>query len=137
MPKIRMAGIGTVEYDDGVIGGSKGHRTMPDLKTMSRKELMKLRADVDKAISAAGERDRRNALKAAEEAVREHGLTLAEIAPLVAAEPRTRMGAKAEISVRYRNLDDPEQTWSGRGRRPRWIYRAEAAGRSIDELWVG
>ncbi|EYD75330.1 DNA-binding protein, H-NS family [Rubellimicrobium mesophilum DSM 19309] len=107
-----------------------------DLEMKSREELMKLRADLEKAISAAGERDRRNALEAAEDAVREHGFTLAEIAELAARGARATRRPRADSAVRYRNRDNPEQTWSGRGRRPRWIHEAEAAGRSLKELQV-
>ena len=113
---------------------------MFDFETMSREELVRLRANLEKAISSAGERDRRNALRAAEAAVREHGFTLADIAQLAArgaGSARTARRAKAEGAPAYRNPDNPEQTWSGRGRRPRWIHEAEAAGRSLEDMRVG
>jgi DNA-binding protein H-NS len=37
---------------------------------------------------------------------------------------------------RYRNPDNAEQTWSGRGRRPRWIHDAEASGRSLPDMEI-
>ncbi len=114
---------------------------MTDYETMSRKELMTLRANIDKAIAAVGDRDRRNALKAAEAAVREHGFTLDELMPLMGG-TRGR-GRRAESASsgpanapRYRNPDNSEQTWSGRGRRPRWVHEAEAAGRSLPDMEI-
>jgi DNA-binding protein H-NS len=113
---------------------------MTEFENMSRKELMALRSNIDKAIAAVGDRDRRNALKAAEDAVREHGYTLAELTPFVGAAPaRGRRRATPEgtgNAARYRNPENPEQTWSGRGRRPRWVHEAEAAGRSLDDLRI-
>lgn len=114
---------------------------MTEFESMSRKELMALRANIDKAIAAVGDRDRRNALKAAEEAVREHGYTLAELGPFVGGSGpgRGRRRTAAEgtgNAARYRNPENPEQTWSGRGRRPRWVHEAEAAGRSLDDLRI-
>ena len=114
---------------------------MSEYENMSRKELMALRANIDKAIAAVGDRDRRNALKAAEDAVREHGYTLAELTPFLGQAPGRgrRRGGQAEgggNAPRYRNPDNPEQTWSGRGRRPRWVHEAEAAGRSLDDLRI-
>lgn len=50
-----------------------------DLNTMSRDDLAKLRADVDRAIAGAAERDRRAAREAAEAAAREHGFSLADL----------------------------------------------------------
>ena len=113
---------------------------MTEFETMSRKELMALRANIDKAIAAVGDRDRRNALKAAEDAVREHGYTLAELSPFVGGGPargRRRAASEGGTNVpRYRNPENSEQTWSGRGRRPRWVHEAEAAGRSLDDLRI-
>ena len=40
---------------------------MIDLEGMSRSDLVKLRADVDKAIAGVADREKRAALKAAEE----------------------------------------------------------------------
>ena len=63
---------------------------------MSRQDLMKLRADLDRAISVAGERDKRNALKAAEAAVCEHGYNLAEIARMTSTGSPGLKRAKSE-----------------------------------------
>jgi DNA-binding protein H-NS len=117
---------------------------MTDYETMSRKELMSLRANIDKAIAAVGDRERRSALKAAEAAAREHGYTLDELADLMGgSKGRSRRAAGAGASSsgpanapRYRNPDNPEQTWSGRGRRPRWLHDAEAAGRSLEDMAI-
>ena len=113
---------------------------MNEFESMSRKELMQLRTNIDKAIATVGDRDKRNALKAAEDAAREHGFTLVELMPLMN-QGRARRGRpegeQAPASTpRFRNPDNPEQTWSGRGRRPRWFHEAEAAGRPLEDLMV-
>lgn len=113
---------------------------MTDYENMSRKELMTLRANIDKAIASVGDRERRDALKAAELAARERGFTLDELVGLLGgAKGRGRRAARASAPAnapRYRNPDNAEQTWSGRGRRPRWIHDAEAAGRSLSDLEI-
>ena len=110
---------------------------MTDYETMSRKDLMKLRADIDRAIATVGDRDKRNALKAAEDAAREHGFSLTDIMPLMGSPKRGRAAGAEAAAPRFRNPDDHAQTWSGRGRRPRWFNEAEAAGRPIDDLRAG
>lgn len=35
---------------------------------------------------------------------------------------------------KYRNPNDPTQTWTGRGKRPRWLLTLVEAGRDIREL---
>ena len=51
-----------------------------DLETMSLEDLRELRAQIDRAISSFTERRRRDAVAAAEEAIRKHGFnSLSEV----------------------------------------------------------
>ncbi len=106
-----------------------------DLDSLSRADLAKLRADVDRAIAGAAE------------AAREHGFSLAELTG--GASPGRATGAKragrsgtsdssspAPSEAKYRNPENPEQTWSGRGRRPQWVHGATANGRALEELAI-
>jgi DNA-binding protein H-NS len=69
------------------------------------------------------------------------GLSLDELlrSPASAGRPsgkarQTRKGAPAASpAIKYRNPDTSE-TWSGRGRMPKWMARAEQSGRSRDEF---
>ena len=45
---------------------------------------------------------------------------------------KTRRGAKAK----FRNPADHAQTWSGRGKRPRWLVAAVKSGRKIEEFRI-
>lgn len=104
-----------------------------ELGSMSRKELDKLREDVDRALQAAEARDRNEALKAAERAVAEFGFTLSEVSTGTKAKSPTK-GTRAK--AKYRNPNDPTQTWSGRGRKPGWIHDALARGSDITDLEI-
>ena len=117
-----------------------------DLNSLSRADLAKLRADIDRAITGAAEREMRAAREAAEAAAREHGFSLADLTSGVgASSARSKgrksagaassgVGASEAREVRYRNPEDHSQTWSGRGRRPAWYSEALAAGRVIEDL---
>ena len=37
---------------------------------------------------------------------------------------------------KYRNPDNPAQTWSGKGKRPAWVKAALAAGKSLESLEI-
>lgn len=100
-----------------------------NLNAMSRKELLKLKRDVEKAIRAAEQKDKRKALEAAERAAAEFGFSLSELSGAV----KTR-GSKA--TPKYRNPDNPSQTWTGRGRKPAWFLQAMARGVDISELEI-
>ena len=116
-----------------------------DFNSMTRAELIELRGQLDKAIAAAGDRDRQRALKAAEDLAREHGFSLAELVPGTdkgrsgSGKRGSRSAASASSApsqAKYRNPENPDQTWSGRGRRPQWVHDATANGRALEELAI-
>ena len=96
-----------------------------DLNSMSRKELQKLRRDVDKAIATLADREKKAALDAAEKAAAAHGFTLAELAVAT----KKGRSAKSKAPAKYRNPEDPSQTWTGKGRQPEWFKAGVAAGK--------
>lgn len=100
-----------------------------DLDQMSLKELRELRGKLDRAISSYEDRKRREALAAIEEAAREHGFNLAE---LTGAKPR-RSGT---VAPKYANPQDPTMTWTGRGRKPRWVQENLEGGKQLDDLLI-
>ncbi len=102
-----------------------------DLKIMSRKELNKLKDDIEKALRDAEIRERQQALKAAEKAVAEFGFSLDELAGA-----KTGGGTAGKKNPKYRNPDNPEQTWSGRGRKPQWVHEVLGRGIELSDLKI-
>lgn len=45
-------------------------------------------------------------------------------------------GARAKVAPKYRNPNDPDETWSGRGRQPKWMQQLQAEGMTLDELTI-
>lgn len=39
-------------------------------------------------------------------------------------------------SIKYRNTDNNEETWTGRGRKPTWLVDALAAGRDLEDFAI-
>lgn len=118
----------------------------PDFENMTRAELVELRGQLDKAIASAGERDRQKALKAAEDLAREHGFSLADLVPGAGGKGGRSGGAKrgsrptatasAPSEAKYRDPENADRTWSGRGRRPAWVNEALANGRVLTDLAI-
>ncbi len=110
----------------------------PDLKSMSRKELEKLQADIEKALRKLAEKEKKAALAAAEKAAAAHGFSLAEItgeAPM-RKKRQAKSGAKTVSAPKYKNPADPDQTWTGKGRQPEWFKAALKAGTSPDAMEI-
>ena len=104
-----------------------------DYMTMNRKDLESHRKDLDKAMSSLDDRERKAALAAAEKAAAEHGFSLSDI---VAGGGRSQTKGRAKGVPKYRNPADPSQTWTGKGRRPKWILEAEEAGRPVSDFEI-
>jgi len=101
----------------------------PDLDAMSLADLRKLKKDVERAIESYQERRRFEAATELESLAREKGFTLAELTGAVRKKRKV-------VAVKYRHPDDSSLTWSGRGRRPRWVTAALARGVSLETLAV-
>ncbi|KAF0675312.1 H-NS histone family protein [Profundibacterium mesophilum] len=99
-----------------------------DLERMSQQELEKLRTEVDNAIRTHDARRRAQARKAAETAAKEHGFSLDEL--------MVRDKKPKKSPARYRNPEDPSQTWTGRGRQPGWIKSALENGGSLEDFAI-
>lgn len=102
-----------------------------NLDAMSRKELLELQTSVNAALKDAEQRERREALEAAEKAAAEFGFSLAELSS-----DSKKGGKTGKASAKYRNPANPEQTWSGRGRKPQWIHDALTSGADISDLEI-
>ena len=99
-----------------------------DLDSLSLKDLRELRNKLDRAISTYEDRRKREALVAVENAAREFGFNLAE---LTAAKQ-----ARSKVAPKYANPQDPDATWTGRGRKPRWVQEALDAGKTLESLEI-
>lgn len=111
-----------------------------DLKTMSRKELEKLLADVKKALASAKARDQRAAKKAAARAAAEFGFSLNDIAETAAPLPKKKKNkakaAKKPSKPVFSNPEDATQTWTGKGRQPNWYREQVATGTDPETMRI-
>jgi DNA-binding protein H-NS len=47
-----------------------------------------------------------------------------------------RGGARGAVAPKYRNPDNPAETWAGRGLRPRWLTAAMKGGKSLEDFAI-
>lgn len=93
-----------------------------DLSGYDLAELKGLQFDIEQEIKRRARDERERARE------RIHALAAGAGIPLDALVDKT--------VPRYRNPADSGQTWTGRGRQPRWIAEALASGRSLDEFKI-
>lgn len=101
-----------------------------NLNAYSLKELKELQSQVAKAIANFEDRRKKDALVELEEKAREMGFSLAELTGAVTVRKRAPAVAK------YANPADNSDTWSGRGRKPRWFSAALASGKKPDDMAI-
>ena len=120
-----------------------------DLSTYTLPELRRLQSKVESEIRRRSDVTRRTLIKRMQKMAADEGLSLDDLlegsTPASAeAKPATKRGrrpgtktakaAKPAPVVKYRNPTNPDQGWSGRGRKPQWALDWIAQGKSLDEL---
>ena len=100
-----------------------------NLDQMTLKEMRDLQAKLERAINSFEERKRRNAIAAVESVAREHGFHLADLT----AGKTHRTG---KVAPKYSNPNDPTMTWTGRGRKPRWVQESLDEGKTLDDMLI-
>lgn len=101
-----------------------------DLTNLSRKELLSLSKDIEKALADAEARDRKAALEAAKAAASEFGFTLDEISGT----GKSSQYRRTVSEPKYYNPKDPTQTWTGKGRKPNWFTAELNAGTNPSDM---
>jgi DNA-binding protein H-NS len=88
--------------------------------TQSLKDLLKQREALEKAIADARQNEIASAVTKVREIVAEYGLTAQDIFPGRAGKSAGAKASGNKVAAKYR---DPAtgQTWTGRGKAPKWI----------------
>ena len=86
-----------------------------NIDKMGLKDLLDLEAKLDKAIAAARERERSDVKQKIEALVQNAGFSVTEL-----------FGGRGSlkgrtVAAKYVNPENRAETWTGRGRKPRWL----------------
>ena len=100
-----------------------------NLKSMSINRLQVLRDQVDAVLSSKIADERRS--------VQEQ---LSRLDSLVGTGVRAkgigRGGIRGAVAPKYRNPENPAETWAGRGLKPRWLQAALKAGGKLEDFSI-
>lgn len=64
------------------------------------------------------------------------GMSVEELLALNGTGKKKKAGKMTVGEAKFRNPDDPQQTWTGRGKRPRWLQDALAGGAELEDFAV-
>jgi len=103
-----------------------------NLEDMSLEELKSLQKDVNKAIDSYEKRMRDLAKQELESiALEKFGFKLEELVS-----DKLTKKTKKPVPAKYQHPENPSLTWSGRGRKPKFVLEHLDNGGSLDDLLI-
>lgn len=94
---------------------------MVDLQSLSTKELISLRAQVEDLLPKKQEEALRALRQRIAELVAAEGYSLQEVLQPMLQAKKAGGRRRTSRTVKYRHPDNPSLTWSGRGKKPNWL----------------
>lgn len=104
------------------------------ISKLDLEELLEVQAAVEKLIKNFQKDRRRELQKQFKQMAAQSGFTLDEVLGgkgAVIEEPKKR-----NYKPKYHNPDNPEQTWTGLGMKPRWVRELLDQGKTMDDLRI-
>jgi DNA-binding protein H-NS len=105
-----------------------------DLSTFNLGELKGLQFDVEKEIKIRQQQDVKKAREQILAIAQEVGVSVEDLVQKT--KSKTKDGEVVKVRPQYKNPADNEQTWTGRGRKPKWVAEALDGGKSLDDLRI-
>jgi DNA-binding protein H-NS len=96
----------------------------PSLDKMTYAQLAELRNHVSRLMVEKQNSERAALREKMAEMAKAHGLSIQEV---------FGKGNKGPVAPKYRDPKSPENTWTGRGRMPRWMVAATKGGKAKKE----
>ena len=108
-----------------------------DLKNLSSEDLQNLRTHIETHLNTRRSGEVREAYKQAEALARSVNLSLAELVEQGATRRgRKTTGSGNKVEPRYRNPENETETWTGRGKQPRWLAARIADGSKLEDFLI-
>ena len=119
-----------------------------DIESLSRKELTALISQAKKRKTTLTKRKPITQVrKRLNQIAKTEGYSIAELfggasstaspsASTRVSAPRKARKATGKVAPKYRNPDNANETWTGRGRQPRWMTAFTDAGRNRDDFLI-
>ena len=95
------------------------------LKSMSIEKLAALRDQVEAALSSKFLEQRRSLES-----------SLSKLGRFQGGKPSKAVRGYGGVAPKYRNPENPAETWAGRGLRPRWLTAALKSGKKIEDFLI-
>ncbi|PPC75765.1 histidinol phosphate phosphatase [Pokkaliibacter plantistimulans] len=105
-----------------------------DLQSLSLSELEALQSDVEKALDQ--KKQQAQVIDQIKAMALENGIPFESVLSELQGSVRKTTGVKSKSAPQYYNPADPSQTWTGKGRKPKWIEEALNNGSDLEDFRI-
>ena len=105
-----------------------------DLSSLTLAQLKDLEKRIPVEIKRREAEEKANVLNALKKLAESHGFNLDQLLAQSAATGSKIKGAK--VPPKYRHPQQPELTWTGRGRQPQWVAGWLAQGNTLESITI-
>jgi DNA-binding protein H-NS len=106
-----------------------------DLDAMSTDEMWQLHIEIGRFLSVRLNSEKRELEKRLARLRRENEMPQLET-EIVGQNTSRERRKYPRVLPKYQNPNEPSETWSGRGKQPRWLTAALKTGRTIEEFVI-
>ena len=107
-----------------------------NLDAMSTNDLWQLHEEISSVLSIKLTSEKRELEKRLAQLRHEKEVRQSEVADGQPKDGSRERRKYPRVFAKYRNPNEPSETWSGRGKQPRWLTAALKMGRTIDEFVI-
>ena len=108
-----------------------------DISKLTTQELEKLLARIPEEMQQRKPQEKTELLKEITQMAAKRGFSLEELVGKAAHIPKTEKTlTRKSVAVKYRHPQEPQLTWTGRGRKPKWVAAWLAQGEKLADLAV-
>ena len=115
-----------------------------DFSGLSLPELRETLAELTALIAEREKTEREEVAAEIERLAKQRGFALTDLFPGMGAErgmerakgKADKSAGRGTVAPKYRDPVEPSQTWTGRGRKPKWVLEREAEGRTLESMLI-
>ncbi len=103
-----------------------------NLDKLNIQELNDILENAEKQIQSRKKTELKSVRKQVKDLIKDNGYTPVDIFPAL----KTPTKPTAKVPPKYRNPKDKEQTWTGRGRQPKWVEEVLNEGKELSSIEI-
>ncbi len=108
----------------------------PDISTLSLEELQRLTAEAEVLIETKKDEEIAAAYQQVLAIAEKVGFTLDELIAFGSDKRKKTTTTRKAVEPRYRNRENTSETWTGRGKQPRWLTAQLAQGKTLQDFLI-